>query len=124
MRLTKFKFGKNRSVLLSIILFFLLIRMSTILIAEEGENKKEKDFPKYSLETLSQRYGDKVAMELIEGKVKVGYSITMVYHAKGAPYLVEEPIGENMDLEILFYQDMVIWIEYSTVAMIKELKKN
>lgn len=78
---------------------------------------------KLSHDTIVYRYGDKIAEMISAGKVVTGFSKTMVYHAKGPPYLIEEPLGKMMDFEILYYLDMIIFIEYGQVAYLRNLKK-
>ena len=109
-----------------VILIVTIACMAVFLVDAKASNFSEKlksDTIDYDLKVLSKRYGKKIAIDLVQGVVKYGYSKTMVYHAKGKPYLIEEPLGVMLDYEIYFYNDAVIFIEFGTVVGIKEIKK-
>lgn len=116
--------NRNNKLIASQLILILLIAFGILFSFETKANNRPEDtkleIPKYDYKTLCYRYGKTIAAKIENGIVEYGFTKNMVFHAKGAPYLIEEPSGPMMDYEILHYPDMTIFIEYGSITVIKE----
>lgn len=111
----------------AILALFILFGLHNLSYSQESTDPTSTDTNvenvEYDFVTLSERYGNKTAIDLKNGIVKFGDSKAMVYHALGTPYLIEEPYGPMLDYEIQYFNTAVVFIEYGVVINIKKLEK-
>lgn len=111
---------KNTIMLAKLLIVFVaLLCLSMKSVAQRNPPIVDQKSHKSKCDSLQKRYDKILAHKLCNGIVELGYSRSMVFHAKGKPYLIEEPYGEMMDFEIFYYVDMVVIIEYGLVNYIR-----